>query len=602
MVKLITTLVSMLLTTMSLFSSLMASKDKLIEDNISGMIAAFGDFDSDKFTDVFVIADKGKSLEMLRGFPTEPVLRRSNTIKCLFNGTQEIIDGVVASDFTGKAMMDLLVVTHTVTETVPSDDKRYNIWLMKGTIYHLECNTTKPLVANVKSHPFVLDINGDMIADFIVETDSCLRQLWTRSSGVFQSDCPSELQPPKNYTFRRPHSNAFINLDPYDKDLAPDIMITSNESLEYWHDEQGFSKANMVQHSYPSQNVGGLIGQSAFVDINIDGQIDHIIPVCEDKECKSSQILGYDLKNKNWITISDFSYDNQTLTFANTSAYSLDLPITLRHGDIDGDGYADLITLMKNSNNELKAVILQNKKANNTFGRHFVIHSTSDQFLSTDHNVIIAGFIDLFEDGKLDILMTLQDKADSNKLSVIAVVNTQMVDACFLKVLVTSGLCYGSSCPRGIIPYGTNQFGPFVCYQLQDLDGYWQTACAGQLSQSAHSALQMPYSVFGLGEMPNFVETVYASIPSGRMGSRHSKWTQIVPDAQVVLIPFPPNETSYWISKLFYTPSNIVFSTLITLAAICCLLVLIIGILHRKELLEDLAEHEEYKRHWPESR
>jgi integrin alpha FG-GAP repeat containing protein 1 len=112
----------------------------------------------------------------------------------------------------------------------------------------------------------------------------------------------------------------------------------------------------------------------------------------------------------------------------------------------------------------------------------------------------------------------------------------------------------------------------------------------------------MPYSVFGLGETPNFVETVSASIPSGRMPIRKSKWTQIVPDAQVVLIPFPPNETDYWISKLFYTPSNIVFSTLITLASICCVLVLIIGILHRKELLEDLAEHEEYKRHWPESR
>jgi len=37
---------------------------------------------------------------------------------------------------------------------------------------------------------------------------------------------------------------------------------------------------------------------------------------------------------------------------------------------------------------------------------------------------------------------------------------------------------------------------------------------AGQLSQSAHFALQLPYVMFGLGQTPNFVEEVAVGIPS----------------------------------------------------------------------------------------
>ena len=35
----------------------------------------------------------------------------------------------------------------------------------------------------------------------------------------------------------------------------------------------------------------------------------------------------------------------------------------------------------------------------------------------------------------------------------------------------------------------------------------------GQLSQSAHFALQLPYVMFGLGQTPNFVEEVGVGIP-----------------------------------------------------------------------------------------
>ena len=36
---------------------------------------------------------------------------------------------------------------------------------------------------------------------------------------------------------------------------------------------------------------------------------------------------------------------------------------------------------------------------------------------------------------------------------------------------------------------------------------------ATQLTQSAHFALQLPYTVFGLGRTPNFVDQMFVGIP-----------------------------------------------------------------------------------------
>lgn len=126
-------------------------------------------------------------------------------------------------------------------------------------------------------------------------------------------------------------------------------------------------------------------------------------------------------------------------------------------------------------------------------------------------------------------------------------VNTQMFDACFLKVMVASGLCFADDCKsvksnsqpletnaNSPVAYGTNQPGPNVCYELVDTEGYKRRGCSGQLSQSSNFALQMPYTIFGLGPTPNFIDILTATIPSnGTDNARQQKWTQIVPDAQV---------------------------------------------------------------------
>ena len=66
----------------TIVSRVYADSPPLIDDNCIGIPAAFGDFDSDKLTDVFVIDSDGKSFSMLRGFSHEPLLRPEKKWHC----------------------------------------------------------------------------------------------------------------------------------------------------------------------------------------------------------------------------------------------------------------------------------------------------------------------------------------------------------------------------------------------------------------------------------------------------------------------------------------------------------------------------------------
>lgn len=72
-----------------------------------GIIAAFGDFNSDELTDVFVISNKSRTLEVLLAYDVEPLLRHS--FSCTFKQLE--ITSVVPGDFDGDAFMDLLITT-----------------------------------------------------------------------------------------------------------------------------------------------------------------------------------------------------------------------------------------------------------------------------------------------------------------------------------------------------------------------------------------------------------------------------------------------------------------------------------------------------------
>ena len=75
-----------------------------------------------------------------------------------------------------------------------------------------------------------------------------------------------------------------------------------------------------------------------------------------------------------------------------------------------------------------------------------------------------------------------------------------------------------------IQPFGVNQPGPSVKYETTKPNGAPTQGCATQLSQSAHFALNLPYTIFGLGAMPNFVDQLSVGIPTNTVSKTWYKW------------------------------------------------------------------------------
>lgn len=74
--------------------------------------------------------------------------------------------------------------------------------------------------------------------------------------------------------------------------------------------------------------------------------------------------------------------------------------------------------------------------------------------------------------------------------------------------------------------------------------------------QTAHHSLQLPYTIFGLGMAPNFLDQMFVNVTDASSHSRGKVWPQIIPNSQVYVIPHPPDQPSHWQAKLFITPSR----------------------------------------------
>ena len=573
-----------------------ADTPPIIENGVQGIIASFGDFDSDKMTDVFLISPDLKSFSILQAFKTEPVLKINKNWSCsLPSSSEDKIVALMPADFHGMAMMDVLVVT--------KKKDQYSLFVVAGNRHSLECSSlSQPLPVHLLRQPLLVDENGDMITDIlglIMDETSKEQRRQVLNFAFNASFTAKDMFKDTEYrTKDMPdvHSNAFVDLN---NDTAADLFIVSSKGYEYWTlKDNGFTGLPMLK-VFPDSNKYPVVGQSVFLDINSDGIIDHVLPVCHDKYCESSGVLM--MTDYEWVEVArGFIHEKQEYGFFldDNSIGGLAFPLTLRFADFNGDGFPDFVSLMKaKGSSETKVVVLLNQaNKSSEVGRSLSLWMPPAQPQGPKRRPVLAAFFDLYEDGKPDILVSSVD--DTSAVFVDVLLNHVMDDATFIKVMVASGLCY-----EDCISYGTNLPGPHVCHEMIDTEGHRRYGCNGQLTQSAHFSLHMPYTVFGLGSTPNFVDMLTATIP-GQNSSfiRTGVWTQIVPDAQVVLIPYPADIASQWRSKLFLTPSDMVLSTLITLASICILLILVIAFLHRKEILEDIAEHEEYKRHWPDSR
>ncbi|XP_059207162.1 T-cell immunomodulatory protein [Centropristis striata] len=546
-----------------------------------GTVAAFGDFYADKQTDMFIIREQTELVIFLADSKIPYFKPKVNITKDIFP-KNTIITGVVPGDYDGDSQMDVLLTTQI------QNSKMTTVFIFWGNNQTLDMSGWLMLNKTFADQPLVMDFNGDMIPDIFgvtVSPDTEVCYL-TKRTPQWQKALSSSVN------MRIPHSNAFIDLN---KDFTADLFLTTDgPKFEFWISKDGnfIRQDDVMPANPPDKPPAALIGQSSFVDFDGDGYQDHVLPVCLDDACRRSAIYMAKLGSKEWVPVlSDFQRRETIWSFVPGTPSQ---PLALHFGDYNLDGFPDALVVLRNtSGSGQQAFLLENVPCNNvschSVGRMFHIHWDQSD-LGAIQNAIMATFFDIYEDGILDMLVLSKAEGKSD-LIIHALKNNFEADAYFVKVMVLSGLC-SNDCPEDVKPFGVNQPGPYVMYTTTDPNGYLKNASAGQLSQSAHFSLQLPYTVLGLGRSANFLDHLFVGIPrqSGETEIRKKEWTAIIPNSQLIVIPFPHNEPRSWSAKLYLTPSNSVLLTAIALIGVCVFILVIIGILHWQEKKADDRE------------
>ncbi|CAG2250154.1 ITFG1 [Mytilus edulis] len=509
-----------------------------------GLIAAFGDYNANKNTDLFVIGDAGTSVKIYLATKEvtsdeskyqEVVLIPGNTA----NGT--VITSVVPADFDGDNQMDILVTRQLKDVT----GVRVQIYWGHRQQTKLEA-TPLENTGGLKDQPLVLDANGDMIPDLLGESLDGKRQFYIFQNG--QRNYTTQLLNDTADPLRNPQSSAFLDLN---GDLTADLCIVSEKDkkpqLEYWYNKDGvltFEKSI----PYPTDAELFDIGANRAEGNHVYG----ILPACTDTKCTKSVLYVLTDSQDQWSKLDlNIKTDKMDWNFVppDQNPGGMDkIPITVRVGDYNLDGYPDLLAVLRNTSQEgfqQKAFILENRACSKCatkrhFGLGYEVPMHSDK-----EKALLPAFYD-FQDN-----------------------------------VIVSGLC-STNCLNGREPYGINQPGPVVKYTTEDNEGRLQIGIASQLTQSAHFSLQLPFTVFGLGQTPNFVDTLESA--------RKKSWTAVIPNSQLIIIPYPNDDPSSWINKLFITPSRLVLLTGAALLGTCGFLAGIVGILHWREKIEDKKE------------
>nr|CAG4650038.1 EOG090X03KG [Sida crystallina] len=554
-----------------------------INEKDQHLLLAFGDFNGDKLTDAFIIEKDLKSLRILLAHDKPPFLR-STPLTCSFEKRQ--IVALVPGDFDGDASMDILILTKYFIS-----DPTFNVYIAWGSLNRLECPDDKNPVLTITGHPLVLDYNGDFISDLFGYNSDNKRTFWIFGSN--RSASPTEIHmESSDKALRIPHSHGFVDLD---GDMNTDLLLTGQTSYELWsyNYNMTFELTKIIE--LPVKDAA-VIGQSVFIDVNFDGVLDHLVPVCVDSKCLKSSFYIY--TNDKWLQLEcdlqQVNHPEKQWTFHppasdGTVPFYQDT-VTVRAGDFNLDGYPDLLVTLVNTNSpkhnpELRAVLLENNPCSDcTFGRR--LDPNWNVLSEWNTSVSMAAFYDVQENGVLDVLLAHQV---GGELRLAAYKNALDYDANFIKVLVLTGRCY-SNCTHGQIPYGTNLPGPVVAYQTTKANGDLQLARSAQLSQSAYQSLQLPYSLFGLGHTPNFVEVLRVGILHPDPTRRSREWTQIIPNSQMIIIPNLSAQPRKWLNKLFVTPSRAIVLSAAALGGFGFFLALVVAGLHCRERQDDKRE------------
>jgi integrin alpha FG-GAP repeat containing protein 1 len=210
---------------------------------------------------------------------------------------------------------------------------------------------------------------------------------------------------------------------------------------------------------------------------------------------------------------------------------------------------------------------------------------------SMQNKLVIPFFFDLNEDGRLDIIATsFNASAPARPVAIRNMIDVG--DNYFLTATTLNGV---KSPFAGYPAWGAIQIGAVHRFQWQDIDTNTKYASGTQLSMTQCQALFLPRVHFGLGETYSYVQDYATGFrmlngPSGSNSTSHQWTSYLIPNSQVVALPFPITDPDKWEIKLFISPSKYQTLLLISLGTALSVIGIPIFVLKYKEMQADKRE------------
>ena len=289
----------------------------------------------------------------------------------------------MAGDFDGDGGMDLFVTFE--------HDHQLRGRILWGnhtdTVHQLLCwdglQADYQLEMLLVNEPLVFDYNYDYISDLLVVTEEGARVVYVFSDDRSQGYRQVELEPDKTRDkLKRAHANAHVDLN---EDGLPDLLLTTQSGLEMYERRSKEGNNSFIYHKqvpWPSEVTRGscsvdlCVGQAVLTDFDLSGGLDIILPVCYDRSCKVSKIYLVPLqslwkaKTWDWTPLPLEFEDYHFYPPANPDDGHLLRLLAPRVGDINLDGFPDLLITMQKDGGEPQTQLLLNTECASTADCH----------------------------------------------------------------------------------------------------------------------------------------------------------------------------------------------------------------------------------------
>jgi len=602
--------------------------------DINATPAAFGDFNSDQYTDMVVVGPGRDSVRVLLWDHAEHAFTEGPSV----GGGVDNVVNVVASDFDHDGRLDLLLM-----RVPPGEDRCTMLTYVPGYTTSLG----EPVdLAPAYGQPLVLNADADLSADLFGE--ACERDGPLRGRGpraFWLNDGKGGFERREAWLGSRPlagvPSAAAVDLD---GDCRVDLVVPTVDGEGRVHLEAWLAKgAGLSAHTRPAAEGAERpteealpkparvvrlpegVEQLTWSDFDGDGAQDAVAPVCEGGACRVNATARAGASSLALVTSkrvmhsgrrrvllcqgdADFTLEvgeiplegvpPELRVFASSRGRSpLPMPPLVRAGDFDLDGYPDLIAGLEDEDGQPHVAILRNRKGQafeamswrtNADGSIVVAADGGSTGGGSTRGAFSAAMFDVDETGNLDLLLLTGTESSP---AVRLYRNAFSSDDYFLKVMALNGECLRWCGAPGDDPqpppYGVNQHGVTYMFASTSATGAKRAYAGTQLGMSAHAPLLTPYVLFGLGRTNDYVNEFWVGLP---LEHRRRFAAGIIPNSQLIAIPSPPDKPSRWTVELYISKASLLPWVALALSAGLLVIGVVIIFIEWQERREDARE------------